>query len=209
VVNVGVSHDTAEFAVESIRRWWKLDGRPTYAAARRLLICADAGGSNGNRLRAWKVHLQELADQIQIEITVCHYPPGTRKWNQIEHRSTTAEKIQFAASDRHAFGPGVESALDPTRDRYRAHVASFADQVDDRPTTIAALEVARLSPTASGCRAGFRSVDRPGFGLGVWVEVLACRWRRVTAESPGRGAPPELSWRADLPEAVRIGGSAW
>jgi len=86
VVNVGVTHDTAEFAVESIRRWWKLDGRKSYPAAGRLLICADAGGSNGNRLRAWKLHLQQLADQIQIPITVCHYPPGTSKWNKIEHR---------------------------------------------------------------------------------------------------------------------------
>jgi len=86
VVNVGVTHDTAEFAVESIRRWWKLDGRKTYPAARRLLICADAGGSNGNRLRAWKLNLQRLADQIAIPITVCHYPPGTSKWNKIEHR---------------------------------------------------------------------------------------------------------------------------
>jgi hypothetical protein len=86
VVNVGVTHDTAEFAVESIRRWWKLDGRHTYPGANRLLICADAGGSNGNRLRAWKVNLQHLADQIHIPITVCHYPPGTSKWNKIEHR---------------------------------------------------------------------------------------------------------------------------
>jgi len=86
VVNVGVTHDTAEFAVESIRRWWKLDGRKTYPSARRLLICADAGESNGNRLRAWKLNLQQMADQIRIPITVCHYPPGTSKWNKIEHR---------------------------------------------------------------------------------------------------------------------------
>ena len=86
VVNVGVTHETAEFAVESIRRWWKLDGRKTYPAARRLLICADAGGSNGTRRRAWKLNLQYLADQIRIPITVCHYPPGTSKWNKIEHR---------------------------------------------------------------------------------------------------------------------------
>jgi len=86
VVNVGVTHDTAEFAVESIRRWWNIDGRKTYPAARRLLICADAGGSNGTRLRAWKLNLQHLADQLQIPITVCHYPPGTSKWNKIEHR---------------------------------------------------------------------------------------------------------------------------
>jgi hypothetical protein len=84
VVNVGVTHDTAEFAIESIRRWWNLDGQKNYPGAGRLLICADAGGSNGNRLRAWKVHLQQLADQIQIP--VCHYPPGTSKWNKIEHR---------------------------------------------------------------------------------------------------------------------------
>lgn len=86
LVNVGVTHDTAEFAVESIRRWWRLLGKRTYPRAARLLICADAGGSNGNRLRAWKVHLQQLADAIGIPITVCHYPPGTSKWNKIEHR---------------------------------------------------------------------------------------------------------------------------
>jgi len=86
VVNVGVTHDTAEFAVESIRRWWKLDGCRTYRSAKRLLICADAGGSNGNRLRAWKLNLQRFADEIHRPITVCHYPPGTSKWNKIEHR---------------------------------------------------------------------------------------------------------------------------
>jgi hypothetical protein len=86
VVNVGISHDTAEFAVESIRRWWRLMGRRSYPQARRLLVCADAGGSNGARLRAWKVHLQRLATDLGIPITVAHYPPGTSKWNKVEHR---------------------------------------------------------------------------------------------------------------------------
>jgi len=86
VVNVGISHDTSEFAVESIRRWWRMDGRRRYRSARRLLICADSGGSNSSRTRAWKVNLQELADEIGIAITVCHYPPGTSKWNRVEHR---------------------------------------------------------------------------------------------------------------------------
>jgi hypothetical protein len=86
VVNVGTSHDTSEFAVESIRRWWSLDGRRRYRAASRLLICADAGGSNSSRVRTWKVNLQNLADEIGIPITVCHYPPGTSKWNRVEHR---------------------------------------------------------------------------------------------------------------------------
>jgi hypothetical protein len=86
VVNVGVSHDTAEFAVESIRRWWRLDGRRIYQDSRRLLICADSGGSNGHKPRAWKLGLQRLADELAMPITVCHYPPGTSKWNKIEHR---------------------------------------------------------------------------------------------------------------------------
>jgi hypothetical protein len=86
LVNVGTSHDTAEFAVESIRRWWKLDGRHRYRGAHRLLICADGGGSNSSRARAWKIHVQRLADEIGIPITVCHYPPGTSKWNRVEHR---------------------------------------------------------------------------------------------------------------------------
>jgi hypothetical protein len=86
VVNVGITHETAEFAVESIRRWWQLLGRKAYPQARRLLICADAGGSNGSRLRAWKVHLQTLADRLGMTVTVCHYPPATSKWNKVEHR---------------------------------------------------------------------------------------------------------------------------
>ena len=86
VVNVGVTHETAAFAVESIRRWWALAGRQRYPRAARLLICAHAGGSNGYRPRAWKFQLQQLADVLTIPITVCHYPPGTSKWNKIEHR---------------------------------------------------------------------------------------------------------------------------
>jgi hypothetical protein len=86
LVNVGMSHDTAEFAVESIRRWRRMLGRRTYLRARRLLISADAGGSNGHRPHGWKLHLQKLADELRLPITVCHYPPGTSKWNKIEHR---------------------------------------------------------------------------------------------------------------------------
>jgi hypothetical protein len=85
-VNVGVSHDTAEFAVQSVRRWWRTMGQPAYPNAKRLLICADAGGSNGPRLRVWKARLQQLSNECGFPITVCHYPPGTSKWNKIEHR---------------------------------------------------------------------------------------------------------------------------
>src|SRR3982751_1891405 len=85
-VNVGISHDTALFAVESIRRWWQELGGVRYPNATRLLITADCGGSNGVRLRLWKRELQTLADQLGITITVSHLPPGTSKWNRIEHR---------------------------------------------------------------------------------------------------------------------------
>ncbi|MBE0523941.1 MAG: ISAzo13 family transposase [Methanosarcinales archaeon] len=85
MVNVGMSYDTSEFAVESIRQWWILFGRINYQNAKKLMICADGGGSNGSRNKGWKFHLQELVNQIKIPITVCHYPPGTSKWDKIEH----------------------------------------------------------------------------------------------------------------------------
>jgi|SRR5579872_4154998 len=85
-VSVGCSHDTASFAVESIRRWWQVMGSELYPEAAEVLICADSGGSNGYRLRLWKVELQRWADEAGLDVTVCHYPPGTSKWNKIEHR---------------------------------------------------------------------------------------------------------------------------
>jgi len=85
-VSVGIDHNTAEFAAETIRRWWRRMGSKSYPQARELLITADGGGSNGSRARLWKVCLQELANEIGLRITVCHFPPGTSKWNKIEHR---------------------------------------------------------------------------------------------------------------------------
>jgi transposase len=85
-VSVGVDHDTAAFAAQSIRRWWESMGAKAYPEAKKLLITADSGGSNGARVRLWKVELQKLADETGLEISVCHLPPGTSKWNKIEHR---------------------------------------------------------------------------------------------------------------------------
>ncbi len=85
-VTVGQDHDTASFAVASLRRWWEVVGQPTYPHADQLLICADGGGSNGYRVRLWKVELQHFADHTGLGVTVCHLPPGTSKWNKIEHR---------------------------------------------------------------------------------------------------------------------------
>lgn len=101
-VNVGTDADTAQFAVESIRRWWNTMGRNNYPGATRLLITADAGGSNGSRLRLWKTELAEFATQSGLSITVCHFPPGTSKWNKIEDRL-------FSAISRNWRGRPLES----------------------------------------------------------------------------------------------------
>jgi len=85
-VNVGTDHDTGAFAVASIRGWWRHEGRRLYPQAEKLLITADGGGSNGYRLRLWKLELQKFADETSLPITVCHFPPGTSKWNKVEHR---------------------------------------------------------------------------------------------------------------------------
>ena len=85
-VNVGISHDTSEFAVESIRQWWKNIGKRNYPNANKLLICADGGGSNASRSKLWKFYLQKFANKTGLKITVCHFPPGTSKWNKIEHK---------------------------------------------------------------------------------------------------------------------------
>jgi hypothetical protein len=85
-VSVGTDHDTAAFAVQTVRTWWQKAGQPAYPGATRLLICADGGGSNGYRTRLWKTELAALAAETGLEITVCHFPPGTSKWNKIEHR---------------------------------------------------------------------------------------------------------------------------
>jgi hypothetical protein len=89
-VTVGSDGDTAAFAVATLRRWWTQVGQPTYPNAKRLLITADAGGSNGYRVRLWKTELAQLATDIEMAITVCHYPPGTSKWNKLAWSLETA-----------------------------------------------------------------------------------------------------------------------
>lgn len=134
-VSVGIDHDTASFAVNAIRRWWQQMGRAAYPAARTLVITADAGGSNGARLRLWKWELQRFANRTGLTITVCHFPPGTSKWNRIEHRlfshiamnwrgtplSSLATIVSLIASTHSRSGLRVRSELD--RRRYPAGVA--------------------------------------------------------------------------------------
>jgi transposase len=125
-INVGIDHDTAAFAVESIRRWWQRAGKARYPQAERMLITADGGGSNGSRVRLWKWELQRLADETGLTISVCHFPPGTSKWNKVEHRLfafisqnwrgkplvSYAVILSLIAATSTTTGLTVESALD-------------------------------------------------------------------------------------------------
>jgi hypothetical protein len=140
-VTVGIDHDTASFAVNAIRRWWKVMGRPAYPGSTSLLITADAGGSNGPRLRLWKWELQRFADRTGLSITICHFPPGTSKWNKIEHRLfshiamnwrgkplvSLAAIVNLIGSTRTATGLRVRAEID--RNRYPKGVVITDDQI--------------------------------------------------------------------------------
>ena len=107
-VSVGTDHDTAAFAVNAIRRWWKAMGKKRYPKPKGLLVTADGGGSNGYRVRLWKVELQKLADELKFPITVCHLPPGTSKWNKIEHRLFSFISINWRGKPLRSFRTIVE-----------------------------------------------------------------------------------------------------
>lgn len=127
-VSVGITHDTAEFAVNTIRTWWQRMGSHLYPDAKALLITADGGGSNGSRVRLWKYELQKLATELGLAIHVCHFPPGTSKWNKIEHRmfchitenwrgrplESRAAVVSLIASTRTTKGLLVNAVLDET-----------------------------------------------------------------------------------------------
>ena len=140
-VSVGIDHDTASFAVQAIRRWWRAMGRAAYPRATRLLITADAGGSNGPRVRLWKWELQQFANRTGLSITVCHFPPGTSKWNKVEHRLfshiamnwrgkplvSLAVIVSLIGATTTTTGLRVRSELD--RSRYPMGVAPTQDQM--------------------------------------------------------------------------------
>ena len=107
-VNVGIDHETAAFAVESIRRWWQNVGKQLYPTSQQLLIVADGGGSNGARNRLWKMQLQQLATEIGLTITVCHLPPATSKWNKIEHRLFSYISINWRGKPLTSFETVIE-----------------------------------------------------------------------------------------------------
>jgi Rhodopirellula transposase DDE domain len=115
-VSVGTDHDTASFAVNAIRRWWRTMGKKRYPNPKRLMITADAGGSNGYRVRLWKVELQKLANELKLPITICHMPPGTSKWNKIEHRLFSFISINWRAKPLRSYRTVVQLIAATTTD---------------------------------------------------------------------------------------------
>ena len=126
-VSIGIEHDTASFAVNAIRRWWALMGRPAYEGADSLLITADAGGSNGSRLRLWKWELQAFANRTGLTITVCHFPPGTSKWNKIEHRLFSHIAMNWRGKPLVSLG-AIVSLIGSTRSTAGLRVRSEIDR---------------------------------------------------------------------------------
>jgi transposase len=182
-VNVGTDHDTAQFAVESIRRWWQARGSADYPAARRLLITADAGGSNGYRTRAWKTGLADLAAETGLEITCCHFPPGTSKWNKIEHRLFSRITMNWRGRPLASHEIIINSiAAVTTRTGLTVHA-----ELDDG-TYPAKVKVSKAQLDALPAVAHYWH--------GEWNYTLLPAPRHPPAAPPPGPPPPDLGWLA-------------
>ena len=144
-VNVGISADTAVFSVESIRQWWYAVGVVRYPTAKRLMITADCGGSNGNRLRLWKRELQALTDELGIEITVCHLPPGTSKWNRIEHRLFSFISMNWRAKPLLTYLVIVQLIASTTTDAGLTVACRLDTNIYEKGIKVSDAEMARLN----------------------------------------------------------------
>src|SRR5215470_1313287 len=178
-VNAGTDHDTAAFAVESVRRWWQRIGKDRYPAARRLLITADAGGSNGYRARAWKAGLAGLAAQTGLKITVCHFPPGTSKWNKIEHRLFCHITRNWRARPLTSYDIVVNTIAATTTSKGLTVTAAL--DTSDYPTGV-------KIPNATLAALEARFLTRHGFH-GAWNHTLRPVPRPAPAPEPAPARP--------------------
>jgi Rhodopirellula transposase DDE domain len=147
-VSVGTDHDTASFAVNAIRRWWRGMGKKRHPRATRLMISADGGGSNGYRVRLWKVELQKLADELKLPITVCHLPPGTSKWNKIEHRLFSFITINWRGKPLRSYRTIVQLIAATTTDTGLTVRAALDDNKYPKGVKVSAAELAAVNLAA-------------------------------------------------------------
>lgn len=160
-VNVGISRDTAQFAVESIRRWWHRMGHARYPSARDLLITADGGGSNGYRTRLWKAELQRLATELQVTIRVCHFPPGTSKWNKIEHRLFSFISKNWRGRPLDSVATVVNLIANTTTDKGLYIATSVDDTIYEKGIEVSDEEFAALRITREKFHGEWNYVIKP------------------------------------------------
>ena len=180
-VNVGTDHDTAAFAVESIRCWWETLGKDAYPGAARLLVTADAGGSNGYRTRAWKTGLARLAAETGLEITACHFPPGTSKWNRIEHRLFSQISRNWRARPLTSHEVIIKTIAATTTRTGLAVTAALDERAYPTGITSTAAQVRELEDTGALARHGFH---------GDWNYTLGPAARAPAPPPPAPPAPP-------------------
>ena len=191
-VNVGTDHNTAALAVESIRRWWNLTGRDAYPAAGRLLVTCDAGGSNGWRNRAWKAGLAELARETGLEITVCHFPPGTSKWNKIEHRLFSQITLNWRGRPLTSHDVIINTIAATTTSTGLAVTAVLDEASYPTGTTISDQQMTDLED---------RALTRHRFH-GDWNYTLLPAWRPAPQPRPEPAPPPDAAARAAVLDAL-------
>jgi hypothetical protein len=160
-VNVGISRDTAQFAVESIRRWWHRMGHERYPSAQDLLITADGGGSNGYRTRLWKAELQHLANELQVTIRVCHFPPGTSKWNKIEHRMFSFISKNWRGRPLDSVATVVNLIANTTTDKGLYIATSVDDTIYEKGIEVSDKEFAVLRITREKFHGEWNYVIKP------------------------------------------------
>jgi hypothetical protein len=168
-VSVGVDHDTAAFAVQTIRRWWKEVGTLRYPSAKRLLVTADGGGSNGSRVRLWKVELQKLADEIGLAIEVHHYPPGTSKWNKIEHRLFSFITINWRAKPLVSYQVIIDLIASTTTETGLKVFCELDANAYPKGSTVSDAEMARLIITHADFHGEWNYTISPRQNLDVAV----------------------------------------
>jgi Rhodopirellula transposase DDE domain len=191
-VNVGTDHNTAALAVESIRRWWTLAGKNAYPAAARLLICCDAGGSNGWRNRAWKAGLAALAAETGLQITCCHFPPGTSKWNKIEHRLFSQITLNWRGRPLTSHDVIINTIAATTTATGLAVTAVLDEGRYPAGTTISDEQMRDLED---------RALTRHSFH-GEWNYTLLPAWRPAPPPPPPPAPSPDAAARAAVAAAL-------
>ena len=188
-VNVGQDHETAAFAVESLRRWWRGDGSLAYPDADQLLICADGGGGNGYRVRAWKHELWRFAQEADLAITVCHLPPGTSKWNKIEHRLFSHISMNWRGRPLTSYEVIVELIAATTS---KTGLSVHAERDHGTYPTKVLIDDARMDPSASS------RITSTASGTTPWHPVPEWSTRPdYCAERPYRSGPG--TWLESIP----------